>query len=122
MSEASVVAIILGLLTFLGGFLTYRAQQRKDALEAAFRLIDELQERMRMMQDDANAEREKRRKAEEKADQKITKLENELAVTRKALNEQTQSRIDRENYIKSLEERLEKVEKKTGPLDPGKVE
>lgn len=117
MSEASIVAIVLGAITFIGGYLTTRAQQRKDALAAAFQLIDELRQSIKAMQEDADRERTLRRRAEET----MINLQKELNVTRRSLEEQTQSRIDRERTITDLRERLERVEKKTGPLDPGKA-
>lgn len=144
MSESSIVAIILGILTFAGGFFATLAGRRKDALNSALEFIEKLKDdnqkhdvRIQSLENQIDDERSKRRKMEtDLDDEKIARrtVERDLLITRKALEQKTQSAGDRQERILELEEltkvqaerieelekRLIKVEKKTGPLGSGK--
>lgn len=145
MSEGSIVAIVVSFLTFAGGFFVTLRGFRQDALNGALQTINEMQERLKALHDDianlentVDQERQKRRDLATDLDTERIARESVEAALRQAnrkLDETTQIKIsqaerinrletlnaEQADCIAELEDRLKKVEKKTGPLDPDKA-
>jgi chromosome segregation ATPase len=141
-SDAVIITLITAVAGVAAAFFTYRAAMRKDLLATAMQMIEDLQAEVKTLkandadrQEAFDKERKKRRDLELALDdEKIARglVESDLKVTRRSLEQKTQASADRQERVEQLEtltteqarriveleERLKKVERKTGPLDP----